>query len=121
MVAIYGNSNGFGWQPNEIVGAQIVSVPASLPVRMADSAFRNLMIDMWLVALVTLIAVDLALVLIVVRPVSKLSDMADRISKGEMDVPELPIHGSDEISVLAGSFDRMRISMVKAIKMLESE
>jgi protein-histidine pros-kinase len=119
MVAIYGNSNGFGWQPNEIVGAQIVSVPASLPMQMADNAFRNLMIDMGLVALVTLFAVDLALVLIVVRPVSKLSAMADRISKGELDEAELPVHGSDEISVLAGSFDRMRISMAKAMKMLE--
>lgn len=121
MVAIYGSTNGFGWHPNEIVGAQIVSVPASLPIRMADSAFKNLLADMCLVALVTLIAVDLALILIVVRPVSQLSAMADRISKGELDAPELPVHGNDEISVLAGSFDRMRISMAKAMKMLEGD
>lgn len=121
MVAIYGNMNGFGWQLNEVVGAQIVSVPASLPIRMADSAFHNLLIDMCLVALITLIAVDLALVLIVVRPVSKLSQMADRISKGELDEIALPVQGKDEIAVLAGSFDRMRISMAKAMKMLEGE
>lgn len=121
MVAIYGNTNGFGWQLNEVVGAQIVSVPASLPIRMADSAFRNLLTDMCLVALVTLIAVDLSLILIVVRPVSKLSQMADRISKGELDEAQLPVHGKDEIAVLAGSFDRMRISMAKAMKMLEGE
>jgi HAMP domain-containing protein len=121
MVAIYGSTNGFGWQPNEIVGAQIVSVPASLPMKMADSAFRNLLIEMCLVAFVTLIAVDSALILIVVRPVSKLSDMADRISKGELEEGQLPVHGKDEISVLAGSFDRMRISMAKAMKMLEGE
>jgi HAMP domain-containing protein len=121
MVAIYGPGNGFGWQLNEIVGAQIVSVPASLPLQMADKAFRNLMINMGLVALVTLIAVDLALLLIVVRPVSRLSAMADRISKGELDDSEFPVHGSDEISVLAGSFERMRISMAKAMKMLEGE
>jgi HAMP domain-containing protein len=121
MVAIYGSTNGFGWQPNEVVGAQIVSVPASLPDRMADRAFKNLLIDMCLVALVTLIAVDLALVLIVVRPVSKLSEMADRISKGELDAPELAVHGQDEIGVLAGSFNRMRISMAKAMKMLEDQ
>lgn len=121
MVAIYGGANGFGWKLNEVVGAQIVSVPASLPHRMAHRAFQNLLAEMCLVALVTLIAVDLALILIVVRPVSKLSHMADRISKGDLDVPELPVHGTDEIAVLAGSFDRMRISMAKAIKMLEGE
>lgn len=27
MLAIYGNQNGFGWKPGEIIGAQIVSVP----------------------------------------------------------------------------------------------
>jgi len=121
MIAIYGSNNGFGWQPNEVVGAQIVSVPASLPTRMADSAFQNLLLDMCLVAFITLLAVDLALIVIVVRPVSKLSAMADRISKGELDDAELPVHGKDEISVLAGSFDRMRISMAKAMKMLEGD
>ena len=121
MVAIYGPSNGFGWNVGEVVGAQIVSVPASLPTRMADDAFRKLMTDMCIVALVTLLAVDLALILIVVRPVSKLSEMADRISKGDLDAPQLPIQGKDEIAVLAGSFDRMRISMAKAMKMLEGE
>jgi protein-histidine pros-kinase len=121
MVALYGNTNGFGWKRNEVVGAQIVSVPASLPIRMAQSAFDNLLANMGVVALVTLIALDLALMLIVVRPVSRLSQMADRISKGELDAPELPVKGSDEIAVLAGSFDRMRISMAKAIKMLEGE
>ena len=121
MVAMYGSNNGFGWQLNEVVGAQIVSVPASLPVRMADSAFRNLLFDMCLVALITLIAVDLALIMIVVRPVSQLSAMADRISRGELDDAQLPIHGKDEIAGLAGSFDLMRISMAKAMKMLEGE
>ena len=121
MVALYGTTNGFGWQPGETVGAQIVSVPASLPIRMANSAYRNLLTNMGLVALVTLIAVDLALIVIVVRPVSRLSEMADRISKGELESAELPVHGKDEISILAGSFDRMRISMAKAMKMLEGE
>jgi protein-histidine pros-kinase len=88
---------------------------------MAHSAFQNLLANMSLVALTTLVAVDLALLLIVVRPVSKLSQMADRISKGELDDSELPVHGKDEIAMLAGSFDRMRISMAKAMKMLEGE
>jgi HAMP domain-containing protein len=57
----------------------------------------------------------------VVRPVSKLSNMADRISKGELDEAQLPVNGKDEIAILAGSFDRMRISMAKAMKMLEGE
>jgi protein-histidine pros-kinase len=32
MVKIYGPSNGFGWKLNEVIGAQIVSVPMDLPI-----------------------------------------------------------------------------------------
>jgi HAMP domain-containing protein len=36
-------------------------------------------------------------------------------------VPELPVSGRDEISVLAGSFNRMRRSLESALKMLEGQ
>jgi protein-histidine pros-kinase len=120
MLAVYGSNNGFGWKLNEVVGAQIVSVPAALPIAVADRAFRDMLIYVGATALLTLVALDLALILIVIRPVSKLSAMADRISKGDTNVEELPVKGSDEISILAGSFNRMQLSLAKAIKLLES-
>jgi protein-histidine pros-kinase len=47
--------------------------------------------------------------------------MADAVSTGNLDVPAVPVSGHDEVAVLAGSFNRMRISLVKALKMLEDE
>jgi protein-histidine pros-kinase len=47
--------------------------------------------------------------------------MAEEISKGNLDVPELPVKGSDEISQLARSFNRMYVSLVKALRILEGE
>jgi HAMP domain-containing protein len=44
--------------------------------------------------------------------------MADKISLGQFDVPELPVRGKDEIARLAGSFNRMRRSLVTAMRML---
>jgi HAMP domain-containing protein len=35
-------------------------------------------------------------------------------------MPELPTNGNDEIAVLAGSFNRMRRSLDRAMKMLGS-
>lgn len=35
MLAAYGSANGFGWQMDEIIGAQIVTVPMSLPLQRA--------------------------------------------------------------------------------------
>ena len=40
------------------------------------------------------------------------------MSTGNLDVPE-SVRGHDEVGVLTGSFNRMRISLVKALKMLE--
>ena len=40
MVTLYGTSHGFGWHMDEIVGAQIVSMPKTVPVRMAEGTFR---------------------------------------------------------------------------------
>lgn len=119
MVRRYGASNGFGWKLNEIVGAQIVSVPFSVPVQMADRAFSNLMTTLGLIAVISLALLDLLLLVAIVRPVARLSNMADQASLGNLDVPELPVTGKDEISVLAGSFNRMRRSLVSALKMLE--
>jgi len=72
------------------------------------------------VFVISLVLLDLALLFAVVRPLRKLSGMADQISLGQMDVPELPVKGKDEIAVLAGSFNRMRRSLDRAMKMLGS-
>ena len=41
MIKLYGSNNGFGWKQDEVIGAQIVSVPAKLAEDMADRAFRQ--------------------------------------------------------------------------------
>jgi protein-histidine pros-kinase len=41
MIQMYGPANGFGWKHNEIIGAQVISVPMSLPRAKADVAFRT--------------------------------------------------------------------------------
>lgn len=119
MIRHYGPDNGFGWKLNEVVGAQIVSVPMAVPVAMADKGFRELLIYFGVVFAASMLLLDLLVLFAVVRPLRKLSAMADEISLGKMDIPELPVRGSDEISVLAGSFNRMRRSLERALKMLE--
>jgi hypothetical protein len=43
MTKVYGKNNGFGWKLNDIIGAQIVSVPARLVNESADSALRRVL------------------------------------------------------------------------------
>ena len=120
MIRAYGSANGFGWKKGETIGAQIVSVPMAVPIQMAEAGFRNLMVSLGGIFLATLVLLDVLLYFTVVRPVVRLSRMADQISLGNFDTPELPASGSDEIALLGGSFNRMRRSLEKAINMLGS-
>jgi len=114
MLATYGPDHGFGWQADEVVAAQIVSVPMSLPVSMADRALKTLLISLAGVFVFTLALLDLGLIFIVVHPVDRLSRMADLISQGNLHVPDIPDRGSDEIAQLARSFNRMSRSLANA-------
>jgi len=121
MLKLYGTANGFGWQENDIIAAQIVSVPVSLPVKMANDAFQRLLVSLVLVGVLTLLVLNLVLYATVIRPVSLFARRADEISRGQLDVPELAVRGKDEISILAAAFNRMHRSVTAAMKMLESE
>jgi protein-histidine pros-kinase len=119
LVAAYGESNGFSWKLNEIVGAQIVSVPMSLPIKKASRTFYTFMGSLCAMLLLVVIVLNFVLRLVVIDPIEKMASNADAVSTGNMEIPELDSRGKDEISLLAGSFNRMRRSLEKAIKMLE--
>jgi protein-histidine pros-kinase len=119
MLAVYGPSNGFGWKMNEIIGAQIVSVPMKVPLERAHRAFHILLAA--LVGIFVLIGVLLNVLLhyVVIRPVREMAANANRVSMGEPAAGELAISGNDEISSLGHSFNRMHRSLSNAMKMLD--
>lgn len=119
MVKIYGPSNGFGWKLNETVGAQIVSVPMALPIENANQAFKTFLASLAAVFVVLFIILNLMLSFLIVRPITRMSAVADKISVGETDIEELSEAGDDEVALLAKSFNRMRRSLEKAISMID--
>ena len=118
MIRHYGSDHGFGWKQNEIVGAQIVSVPMSVPIAMADKGFRDLLFILGAIFLLTIVLIDVAMYFIVIRPLRRVSRNADIVSKGEIDLPPLEIKGKDEIAEVTASFNRMQTSLIKAFEML---
>lgn len=119
MIETYGSSNGFGWQLNETVGAQIVAVPMSLPLERARATFYTFMGALVGIFLLIGIILNLLLHYIVIKPVRAMSIKADEVSMGELDVEELSVSGKDEISSLGRSFNRMHRSLANAVKMLD--
>lgn len=120
MVAKYGPANGFGWQMGEVIGAQVVSVPMALPLQRADTSFRLFVGSLIGVFAVLAVVLNVMIWWVVVRPVTRLSALADRVSQGELDAPDFDTGSHDEIGTLAASFARMRTSVVQAMKMLEN-
>jgi protein-histidine pros-kinase len=119
MIKIYGENNGFGWKHQEIIGAQIVSVPMALAIKNADDAFKVFMGSLAGIFLVTFIVLNVMLSLMIIRPISRMSEAADKVSQGDFNVPEFAKKGGDEISALGTSFNRMRRSLQKALKLIE--
>jgi protein-histidine pros-kinase len=118
MVDLYGPNNGFGWKLNEVIGAQIVSVPMSVPFTEARKTFTYLMVGAAGISAVIVLLLNLLLHFIIIKPVRVISAQAVAVSMGNMDAPEVAVHSRDEIGSLAESFNRMRRSLASAMKML---
>ena len=120
MVETYGSTNGFGWKVNEIVGANIVSVPTSVPVQRANYTFRIFLLSLLVVFVFTIGMLNVMLYMFVIRRVKRLSKLADEVSLGNLDAGEFQTRSKDEIGVLTEALGRMKTSMVQAIKMLDA-
>ena len=119
LVERYGPANGFGWQLHEVVGAQRVSVPMAVPMERSQRSWGTFMALFSAVFLTTALALNAMLWALVIRPVTRMARLAERVSLGEADVPAFAARGRDEIAVLGQSFTRMRRSLAKAMKLLE--
>ena len=121
VVKRYGTAGGYGWKLQETIGAQIVSVPMAVPLAMAQQAHSAMLIMLLGIFGLILVLLNLLLWFTILRPIRRLSQMADAVSMGDLEAPEVRLGSQDEVGVLAGSFNRMRISLVKALKLLEEE
>lgn len=121
MIDLYGSHNGFGWKMDEVVGAQIVTVPMSLPTDNANLAFLKFMGMLVAIFITMIIMLNVMLRKIIIKPIILMARQANEVSMGNMSSPEFTEAGKDELSTLGASFNRMRRSLHKAIRMLEEK
>ena len=117
MLKTYGGNGGFGWQMTETVGAQIVTVPMSLPVKNANRAFNSFMLSLAGIFVFVFLVLNVMLSRLIIRPIAVISAQADAISKGDIDMPEFVLASQDEVGSLAASFNRMRRSLEQAMRL----
>lgn len=87
---------------------------ASIDSKVSDVRTRNIVIILAIVIVVAIIAFLVGRS--VTKPITQLTAVADKVSKGELDV-KIDIKSKDEIGDLAGSFERM----VAAVRFLSED
>lgn len=121
MIDVYGRQNGFGWKLGDVIGAQVVSVPERVADAQAQHNLLLIMGALTIVFAVMLLLLNVMLHMFIIVPVGRISRLADEISLGNMAVPEFNEANHDEIGSLAQAFNRMRRSLVAALKLLEQQ
>lgn len=119
MVELYGPDHGFGWKLGDVIAAQLVSVPERVALDRANRTFYLFLGGLLVVFLVMIVLLNLLLHYVIVKPVREISAIAGEVSLGNMEAREFRLKGRDEIASLAESFNRMRRSLVNALRMLE--
>jgi HAMP domain-containing protein len=119
VLDLYGAANGFGWKLNDVVAIQVVSVPLQVALERANNTLKLTLGGLAVVFAVVMVLLNILLTTLIVRPVRRMSLIADEISTGNMSAPEIQPKGRDEIASLGTSFNRMRRSLENAMKLLE--
>lgn len=118
VVATYGNSAAFGWQPNQVVASLIVYVPTKLAREHAIKALLTFMGLYAAVFFVILFMIDRAIVRGIIKPIRNFASIADEVSKGNFE-KNFSAPGNDEIKTLAEAFGRMKMSIIASMNMIE--
>jgi protein-histidine pros-kinase len=121
MIRAYGDQAGFGWQLNEIIGAQVVSVPMTVPIKRADVTFYASLGALVAIFFAMFVILNVMLDRLVIKPIVRMSAAADAISGGKFDLTEMDASGTDEVARLAQSFNRMTTSLARAMQLLRAK
>jgi HAMP domain-containing protein len=100
-----------------VVGARFIYVPTAVMQQEAYQRIGYFSAAFSIFFLLVLFAVDRFIVSSVVKPIEHIVAVAEEISRGKLDV-EFNVKTNDEIKLLANAFDRMKVSLAKAMDIL---
>lgn len=81
----------------------------------------SLLVLLALAAVIFIIVVGRSIVQLVLNPVMKLAEAAERITEEEYDVPDVVVENEDEIGQLVQAFNLMKDSTLKSINALKEK
>jgi HAMP domain-containing protein len=120
QLATYGTENGFGWKLNEVLGAQIVYVPAENILDNARNSFFLITGIVVMVFAAVVVVINLLLKKTVLKRIKNIASVAERVSVGDINA-NFGKQNKDEIGDLAEAFNRMKYSLEIAMNMINKK
>ena len=124
LINTYGSENGFGWQLNEIVASQMVSVPS----KQIHAAARKLQLTVLAVVafffMVAILLTNIFLKTSIVKPIKEIASLSTTVSTGEINANsdiQFRHDSKDEIGILVKSLNRMLLSLQMAMSMIDED
>ena len=117
LLATYGTENGFGWELNQVVAAQIVYIPAKEILKSVRRSFATTIGILAATFVMIILALNFLLKRFVIGRIQKIARTAQAISHGDLKA-DFEDDSQDEIGLLVIAFNRMRSSVVIAIRRL---
>jgi HAMP domain-containing protein len=117
QITTYGSINGFGWELNDPITAQVVSVPAESVLNNINRSVALVMRVLFGVFTIVILLINFLLRKTVIQRIKRISKAAHAISTDEMSI-DLKDNAQDEIGDLAAAFGRMKSSLEISMEML---
>jgi len=113
----YGETNGYNWKLDDIVTVNTVYVPTEEAKKSAIRAlitFAGVYSGMFFIII---IVIDRIIISNIIKPIEHFVETATEVSKGNLD-KQFKVKTNDEMKLLADAFERMKVSLKKAIEIL---
>lgn len=115
----YPGPGGYNYKENSVIATFVTYVPVKKALsQLKFIAFKTVVIGIFCILLI-LVALWLVLGKMVTKPIQRLTLLANNMSRGKDLQIKLEVPTKDEIGELYKSFDLMRKSVVKLIKMVK--
>lgn len=110
-----GDEKYLAYAPLSIINASIGLVVSRADVIRPAVAMQNVIIVVWVIVLLISVIIGFIIGNNITKPINELTNMADLISQGKMDLDVLAEDRKDEIGVLTKAFNRLVISLKMAM------
>jgi len=118
MVARYGNTNGFGWQLNEVVGVQLLTVPVTAQLAWLIRLTAYLAAGLLAIFLLCYWGLSTAMDTFLVRPMKSLAAAAESASLAGSPAVTVPPGAAAELTRIGAAIERLRRSVVRSLAQL---